>query len=212
MTVQPMFPLEHVLLPGEPLRLNVFEPRYRAMVRDLLDGDGTFGVTLIERGSEVGGGDVRTDVGTLALVMGHHELPDGRIMLACQGTDRFTVTRWLPDDPYPRAETEPWPDEPVDPDAWDGIRRRFTTPLAELQDIVDQAAARAGSPSPGPIGAPEDASPTDYTYDTTSALPFTQLDRHAILSAAGPAARIDAMAKALDDVLPLVRARMLPDD
>ncbi|WP_415830929.1 LON peptidase substrate-binding domain-containing protein [Janibacter anophelis] len=59
MDVLPMFPLGTVLLPGNPLPLQVFEPRYLAMLRDIAGGDGRFGVVLIERGFEVGGGDQR---------------------------------------------------------------------------------------------------------------------------------------------------------
>lgn len=55
-----MFPLGSVLFPGMPLQLRVFEPRYVAMLSSLLSGtEREFGVVLIERGSEVGGGDVR---------------------------------------------------------------------------------------------------------------------------------------------------------
>jgi Lon protease-like protein len=106
-----MFPLGSVLLPGMPVPLHVFEPRYRRMVDDCRAGDGTFGVVLIERGSEVGGGDVRTDVGTLAQIVETRELPDGRWLLGVVGMERIRVERWLPDDPYPRAEIVPWPDE-----------------------------------------------------------------------------------------------------
>ncbi|MDH3706550.1 MAG: LON peptidase substrate-binding domain-containing protein, partial [Acidimicrobiia bacterium] len=61
-----MFPLGSVLLPHNALPLHVFEPRYRQMIETVLDDDRHFGVVLIERGSEVGGDDVRTDVGCLA--------------------------------------------------------------------------------------------------------------------------------------------------
>ena len=69
MAVMPMFPLGTVLLPGGVLPLHVFEPRYRQLVVDCLaddTADPEFGVTLIERGSEVGGGDQRTTVGVVA--------------------------------------------------------------------------------------------------------------------------------------------------
>ena len=59
MAVLPMFPLGTVLLPGAVLPLHVFEPRYRQLVQDCLAGEPEFGVVLIERGSEVGGGDQR---------------------------------------------------------------------------------------------------------------------------------------------------------
>src|SRR6478672_4324189 len=74
----PMFPLGTVLLPFAHLPLHIFEPRYRALVKDCLAGDGEFGVVLIERGHEVGGGDVRFGVGTVARIVQTAELPDGR--------------------------------------------------------------------------------------------------------------------------------------
>ena len=59
MAVMPMFPLGTVLLPGGVLPLHVFEPRYRKMVTDCVESpDHEFGVVLIERGSEVGGGEL----------------------------------------------------------------------------------------------------------------------------------------------------------
>jgi uncharacterized protein len=62
-----------------------------------------FGVVLIERGSEVGGGDVRFAVGTVARIASV-EITDGFIGLLATGTARFEVLRWLQDDPFPRAE------------------------------------------------------------------------------------------------------------
>ena len=99
MPVLPMFPLGTVLLPGMVLPLHVFEPRYRQLVQDCEAGDGEFGVVLIERGSEVGGGDVRTDVGTVAKIVQSQSLPDGRYLLATVGARRLRVERWLDDDP-----------------------------------------------------------------------------------------------------------------
>ena len=70
----------------------------------MLRDDGEFGVVLIERGSEVGGGDTRFDIGTVARVVRAQELPDGGYALATVGIRRIRVMRWLPDDPYPLAE------------------------------------------------------------------------------------------------------------
>ena len=64
----PMFPLGTVLFPSGVLPLRIFEPRYRKMLEDLLLGSREFGVVLIERGSEVGGGEVRSGIGTMARV------------------------------------------------------------------------------------------------------------------------------------------------
>ena len=64
----PMFPLSAVLFPHASMPLHVFEPRYRQMLRDCLAGDGRFGIVLIERGSEVGGGDQRSLLGTRGVI------------------------------------------------------------------------------------------------------------------------------------------------
>src|SRR5215207_12021 len=101
-----MFPLGNVLFPYAQLPLHVFEPRYRALAETCLAGDGEFGVVLIERGSEVGGGDTRFSVGTVARIVVAGRLPDGRYLLATEGTRRLRVREWLPDDPFPRAEVE----------------------------------------------------------------------------------------------------------
>jgi Lon protease-like protein len=100
----PMFPLGTVLFPGTALPLHVFEPRYRAMTGYCLEHEGRMGIVLIARGSEVGGGDVRNDVGTEARIVEAAALPDGRWILVLVGERRIRVQRWLPEEPYPRAE------------------------------------------------------------------------------------------------------------
>ncbi len=104
-----MFPLSTVLFPLGGLPLHVFEDRYRALMADCLDGDGEFGVVLIARGSEVGGGDRRVDVGTVARIDQVAELEDGRMLVIARGDRRVRVDRWLTDAPYPRAQVEELP-------------------------------------------------------------------------------------------------------
>jgi uncharacterized protein len=99
----PMFPLSAVLFPHASIPLHVFEPRYRELMRDCLAGDARFGVVLIERGSEVGGGDERSTLGTRGVITKSVELPDGRWVLEIEGEARIEVDEWLPDDPYPVA-------------------------------------------------------------------------------------------------------------
>ncbi len=99
-----IFPLGSVLFPGMPLQLRVFEPRYVAMLSSVLgESEHEFGVVLIERGSEVGGGDVRFEVGTVARIVSVEQIA-GSIVLLAAGAARFEVVRWLQDDPFPRAE------------------------------------------------------------------------------------------------------------
>lgn len=105
-----MFPLGSVLFPSLPLVLHVFEPRYQALVHDCLHDVGEFGVVLITRGSEVGGGDQRSAVGTVARIEKAQPLAEGRWMLKARGHQRIAVDSWLADDPYPCALVRPCPD------------------------------------------------------------------------------------------------------
>jgi Lon protease-like protein len=110
----PMFPLGTVLLPHMVLPLHIFEPRYRTMFHDLIDGEREFGVVQIARGSETGGGDTRCDVGTTARILQAEELDDGRWVAVTVGTRRFRVIEWYPDDPYPQACVEELAEDGLD--------------------------------------------------------------------------------------------------
>jgi Lon protease-like protein len=114
MPVIPMFPLGSVLFPAMPLALQVFEERYLKMMGAILDSeDPVFGVVLIERGSEVGGGDQRFDLGTTARVL-QIEAPEGPLQVVAKGDRRFRVVSWLDEDPYPQAEVEFLEEFPID--------------------------------------------------------------------------------------------------
>ena len=102
----PIFPLGTVLFPYVGLPLRIFEPRYRDLTRDCLNGDRRFGIVLIERGSEVGGGDDRFEVGTVARIVGAEVAEDGQALLMTVGEERFRIRRWLDGTLYPRAEVE----------------------------------------------------------------------------------------------------------
>ena len=106
----PMFPLGSVLMPAMPLPLRIFEPRYLKLLGDLVaEETPEFGVVLIERGQEVGGGEKRMSLGTIASVtdIGTSEEFYG---LESVGSKRFRVNAWLPDDPYPIADIDFLPD------------------------------------------------------------------------------------------------------
>ena len=107
----PMFPLGAILFPYVVLPLRVFEPRYRVLTHDCLAGNREFGVVLIERGFEVGGGDERFDLGTVARIVQAAETEDGRWGLLTVGSRRIRVDDWLPEDPYPKARVVDLPED-----------------------------------------------------------------------------------------------------
>ena len=140
-----MFPLGTVLFPYALLPLHVFEPRYRLMMRHVLDGDREFGVVLIERGSEVGGGDTRGALATVARVVQAAEMPDGRYALATVGMRRIAVERWLPDDPYPRADVVRL-DDPPTVAADRAARDRVVDAFAHVTELARRIDPRVGEP------------------------------------------------------------------
>ncbi len=135
---RPMFPLGSGLLPSAVLPLHIFEDRYRVMIKAVLDGDREFGVALIERGKETGGGEVRSMTATIAQVIDATEFDDGRWAVAAVGTRRVRVIEWLPDDPHPRAIVDDWPDEPgddVSPEQLDERIRQLKRVLALVAEL-----------------------------------------------------------------------------
>lgn len=110
-----MFPLEHPVVPGQLVPLVLFEPRYLTLAEQLSsESEPSFGVVGIRRGGEVGGGDVRDDVGVVARVVELGSLDEGRRSLVALATRRIRVGEWLDDDPFPRARVTDWPDDLVE--------------------------------------------------------------------------------------------------
>ena len=170
-----MFPLGSVLFPGMPLPLRVFEPRYIAMLSSVLgETDHEFGVVLIERGSEVGGGDVRFGVGTVAHIASV-EITEGSIGLLATGGARFAVVRWLQDDPFPRAEVRELP--PLDLDA------AAVASLATTEALVRATLTRASEfvELPWPPDAELSADPADRIWQVAGIAPLGSLDQLTLL-------------------------------
>lgn len=192
----PMFPLGTVLLPSLVIPLHVFEERYRALVRHCIDGDGRFGVVLIARGSEVGGGDERTGVGTVARIVEAARFDDGRYAIAAVGERRVRVTRWLPDDPYPRAEVEPFDDPSPSPSAPDDLR----AVVVRLRRWLARAAEAGASVAP----ATSELSDDDVvlaSYQAVALAPIGPADRQRLLEAASVDDRIAQLCAIVDDEL-----------
>lgn len=171
MTVMPMFPLGTVLMPAMPLPLRIFEPRYLKLLGDLMGSDNPeFGVVLIERGTEVGGGDQRMQLGTIASVIniGTTEEFYG---LESVGTQRFKVTTWLPDDPYPVAVIELIPDL-----VWDD---RLSESKIQLETRVRQLLAFASEFTNLQFGADTALSddPMEACWQLAGILPIGELDQ-----------------------------------
>jgi uncharacterized protein len=199
----PMFPLGSVLLPSMVLPLHVFEERYRALIRDCLAADREFGVALIERGSEVGGGDIRAMAATVAEIVQAQELPDGRWGVVAVGTRRVKVREWLPDDPYPRAKVEDWPDVPAaDPE---DLAVSYRGLVAGLRRVLAMAVELGAEASPM-VELSDDPDPGTFQIGVLA--PFGPLDRQRLLTAPGAAERAILLEEMLADQELMLEARL----
>ncbi len=87
----PLFPLHTVLLPGGPLQLQVFEPRYLDMVGRCMRSGTPFGVVRILAGSEAGTASDIAATGTSARIIDFHSLSNGLLGLLCLGERVFRL-------------------------------------------------------------------------------------------------------------------------
>ena len=200
----PMFPLGTVLFPYAALPLHLFEERYRMLAETCLRGDGRFGVVLIERGHEVGGGDTRFDVGTVARIVEAARTPDGRYLLATVGTERLRVKRWLADDPFPRAEVDVLADPRRSPngrtEARDEVERLLARVLALSAELGDRSLpVEAARLDPDPVRA---------SYEAAARAPIGPLDAQRLLEEDEPATRLAQLRSLLSDAAELLELRL----
>ncbi|GAB7191094.1 LON peptidase substrate-binding domain-containing protein [Kineococcus sp. NUM-3379] len=202
----PLFPLGTVLFPGLVLPLDVFEPRYRALVEDLVATAGEeprgFGVVAIRAGYEVGEGNVHAmhQVGCVAQLREVTELDDGRYEIVTVGTSRFRVTG-IDDEagtPYLTALVEPYGHDP----AVDEDEDPRTVVLAA--SVAERFARYREALDIGGTEAPDD--PSVLSYLVAAAMVLQTSDRQRLLEAPDTAARLRAELDLLKRELVLLEA------
>lgn len=170
-----MFPLGSVLFPHMPLLLKVFEDRYLVMLSQILqDEPSEFGVALIERGQEVGGGEQRFPIATVARIT-QMDATEGFVVLVAEGGRRVEVAEWLDDDPYPRATVRLVPEL-----VWDE-RLRSLRERAEdsVRRIIALASEFTDQTWPSDIELADD--PIAAVWQLAAIAPFGPLDQVGLL-------------------------------
>lgn len=199
----PLFPLGTVLYPGLLLPLQVFEPRYRTLLADLMNEPEpwSFGIVAIREGHEVGADNIKSlyDVGCVGVIQQVEQLPDGRFAMVLAGERRFRVVELDESRPYLQASVEftvaSGPDD--DPaDLATTVRDQFTAYCAGL-----------GAP-PAAAAVPEDAVSLSYVVAATMVLPLA--DRQALLEAPDTASRLRMETGLLTRELALLRTGTMP--
>lgn len=180
----PLFPLGTVLVPGAELPLQVFEPRYIAMLQDLVAGadQPDFGVVAIRHGHEVGADAARDlhEIGCVARVSGAAAVGDGRFLVLGEGRRRFHLDR---------VATEAGTAYLTGEVSWLGEETGDPVEAADLaQSVRDALDAFARA-----LGAEEldwPADPTELSYAVGSAASLGLTERQQLLAAPDTCARL----------------------
>lgn len=200
-----LFPLGSVLLPGMPLPLHIFEPRYRQLLDDLgSSSDGArFGVVGLRSGTETltGNGpnappDVAT-IGTMAEILEVQRQEDGSSEVLSVGSRRFEVESLIPEGaPYLRGEVR-FLDEPdglLDDDRPAVTRELMTQYDALLTRIAGRATGDALPADPNQLG-----------YHAGARLPLLPSDRQLLLELETTAERLARLNRLLRREIALLR-------
>ena len=185
MALLPLFPLELVLLPGTPLPLHIFEPRYKEMIRECLANSAPFGVV---RAVEEGIADVGC---TAEIITVTKEYPDGRMDLVCEGRKRFEVLELNRDRSFLQAEVLIVSDEP------DATAEAERVRAVQLHlEILSLA------------GAIQDLSAADQSqlsFYLAGSLPLDLDFKQKLLAMRSEGQRIEAVATYFGDLLPKLK-------
>ena len=186
----PLFPLNTPLVPGLVLPLHIFEPRYRTLVRDLLDQPDEdareFGVIAVRDGSDPGR-DARQalyPVGVATVLRQVEELPDGRFEIVTTGSRRFRVNELDTSAPLLRADV----------DFLDDITGPEDVPLAARvgRQFHEYRAALSGQVQADIDDEDVPTDPTVLSYLVTAAMVVPTAERQELLAAATTADRLRA--------------------
>jgi Lon protease-like protein len=184
----PLFPLNSVLFPDALMPLHIFEPRYRELVARSLSSSEPFGIVLIQEGEEVGPEAVPHRIGTLAEIVAHAPLPDGRSLVTVKGGRRFEIDRVV-EDPAPYLVGEV---RYLD-DAAEEAERPLADTVAEAYAdyVVGIVAATNGVRREVPVvDELRSGSPCDVSYRVAAGLAVEDDERQKLLETASAHERL----------------------
>ena len=180
----PLFPLQDVVLfPNISRPLHIFEPRYRAMVADVLNGDRFIGMILLRPGheSEYEGTPPVYSIGCAGVITEVEELPDGRYNIVLRGVVKFRVTKEDHTGPYRLASVEALPEVLTGED-----RTSLREQRPRLGAMFASIAPTAQAPPPA---LPDE----DLVNGLAQVAALTPLERQGLLERDGPFARAQTL-------------------
>ena len=188
----PIFPLEDVVLfPDSSKPLHIFEPRYRDMVADALEGDGIIGMVLLQPGYETDyeGRPPVYEIGCAGLITDSEELPDGRYLIVLEGLVKFRVIEEHHSRLYRLAEVESIPELIAD-----DLRQILSSRREQLAEMLSTV-SRGASPFPASL------SDTEFVDTLAQGLQLEPADRQMLLESENQVERADMLMEILSQQL-----------
>jgi len=183
----PIFPLELVLLPGVPLPLHIFEPRYKEMIAECLDQKKPFGIV---RASS----DGVADIGCTAEIMSiTKKYDDGRMDILTRGVERFEVIQVNEERSFLQAEISLLQDE-------DEPGKPGTETVTQAVRLQAEIAKLAGTEPSGP-----DEQAGNLSFLLAGSLPLDLDFKQSLLATLSEAKRLEAVVGYLEAILPGLR-------
>ena len=188
-SLMPIFPLELVLLPGVPLPLHIFEPRYKEMIAECLEQKKPFGVV---RASS----DGVADIGCTAEIMSvTKKYDDGRMDILTRGVERFEVIQVNEERSFLQAEISLVQDEDEDEPG-----KPATEMVTQAVRLHAEIAKLAGAEPSGP-----DEQAGNLSFLLAGSLPLDLDFKQSLLSTLSEAKRLGAVVGYLEAILPGLR-------
>jgi Lon protease-like protein len=188
----PIFPLPNaVLFPNVFLPLHIFEPRYRTMVADALQGDRIIGMVLLQPGYEphYEGRPAVYPVGCAGVITHAERLADGRYNIVLRGIVKFRITGEDRSREYRLAHVEPMPELPSEEERV-AIRKQ----RQRLEALLAAAVERSGADPKFPPAVPDD----DLVNALAQYLKLDPIERQALLEKDGVLSRCRALIDLLE--------------
>ena len=179
-----------MLLPGVPLPLHIFEPRYKEMIAECLEQKKPFGIV---RASS----DGVADIGCTAEIMSvTKKYDDGRMDILTRGVERFEVIQVNEERSFLQAEISLLQDEDED----DQPGKPATEMVAQAVRLHAEIAKLAGTEPSGP-----DEQAANLSFLLAGSLPLDLDFKQSLLSTLSEAKRLEAVVGYLEAILPGLR-------
>lgn len=194
----PLFPLDLVLFPGARQPLHIFEARYRQLLADILDEEQCFGVVPLGEDQEL---SATGALGSIARVIAHQLLPDGRSNIMVEGQGRFILRRWLDEGtPYPTGLVDEFGDE-------DGAEELPGDALEALRRLAERCRVAMAALTDDSLSAPWATDAATLTFQVAAALPWAGDQERRLLALRSGAQRADVLLSVLPRIVPDLESR-----